>query len=171
MCAGSTEQCDVKLSDGTVRLELTGVECRDPAAKCSVAPKAVTCTIPALDAGSYQLFFTHGSNLDQIDLLVSDGNAGVTSCGLTPAQAMDPTGYDQSCVNDWDCVNVASGDPCTMCHCPNAAIAQSAASQYQRDWQRQAAECTTAPVNVCDCAAIGQPKCVSNKCTFGLPGM
>jgi hypothetical protein len=134
-----------------------------------VGPSAVTCTIPALDAGSYQLYFTHGSNLDQLALLVSDGNAGVTSCGLAPAQTMDPTAYDQSCVNDWDCVNVAAGDPCSQCNCPTAAIAQSAASQYSRDWQRQAAECpTSGGPNVCDCANIGQPSCVANKCTFGF---
>jgi hypothetical protein len=81
---------------------------------------------------------------------------------------MDPTAYDQSCVNDWDCVNVASGDPCSQCNCPTAAIASSASSQYAHDWQRQAAECTNTAVNVCDCANIGQPSCIANRCSFGF---
>jgi hypothetical protein len=165
----SCVSCTANVSDGTIRIEVDGATCSG--GSCAIPSPTIDCTIPSLVSGPYTVFFTHGSELAQFDINASSG--GPTSCALTPAQVLDPSNYDDSCSQDFDCTLVSGGaDPCQACAgCEQIAISSDAADTYENDYALQAAECpmsaSSGPV-ACGCPEQAPPKCINGKCQSAL---
>jgi hypothetical protein len=86
----------------------------------------------------------------------ADASADGSVCGTILASS-----YDQSCMQDTDCVGVASGTFCTnACQCPNDAINKGAQAQYFADFPNvKGAQCPcVAPFQYCD----------TSKCVHGF---
>jgi hypothetical protein len=68
--------------------------------------------------------------------------------------------YDQACNVDADCTGVYEGTICSMCRCPNAAIAASAHAAYLADYAAK----TPGP-STCACAT-NAARCDAGRCTL-----
>jgi hypothetical protein len=123
----------------------------------------VSCTLPALAAGTYSLEVSGqgtGVGLPPRTLVVSDSGTA-TSCKLpqggTTAAPIDAASYATSCAIDTDCARATVGDICSPCKCPNAAIATSAADAYAADYRATASQCQPLSSGVA-CAACAPMK-------------
>ncbi len=98
----------------------------------------------------------------------TNGEGGPT--GDHPINAAD---YDQSCTTSEDCTAAVTGDTCAYCNCPNDAVASSAKSKYDADYEALHALCPkqTIGVSCAACAPVATicqaKKCVLQKCTNG----
>lgn len=132
-CATTVQPCEVTTNANVVTLAFATRQCPPPDGVCPAvcAEGKVTCAIPPLAAGTYQIVLEGeppSTGLPPRELVISD-DASATSCELLPegttADELSVDGLATSCVIDTDCAAVRTGDPCAVCACPNAAIATS----------------------------------------------
>ena len=94
-----------------------------------------------------------------------------SSSGSAPAQ-IHASDYDQRCTTASDCVVVNDGDVCGCQGCGTAAVSQSAAMQYQADYQKLRSACgPSGPcpallcvVTIATCSAGTCQVCHTNGC-------
>lgn len=130
----------------------------------------VTCTIPALPAGTYAVAIQGETpSIGRAPrTLVVTAEATDTSCTLSdgnvPPSPLDLGKYADDCLVDDDCTRV-SANLCAPCFCPNDAIAARDKSRYDADARALSAQC---PPNTSDiaCAACYDRKaiCKAGKC-------
>ena len=128
--------------------------CATPGTLTSFTNSQPVCTATGVEACTDVTFTLPGESVVEGTL------TGVAqTCG--PIHASD---YDQSCVENIDCVVVWEGDSCQgqQCTCPNAAISARSGMQYQADLARKI---PTTP-SVCSCPAIHAPVCNQGKCAL-----
>lgn len=126
----------------------------------------VTCTIPALPAGTYAV--TIQGEKPSIGraprTLVVSADATETSCSLSEGGVSPPpldlSKYDDDCKVDDDCTRVSS-NLCMPCFCPDDAVAVSAKAQYEADARALTAQCLPGSGDVA-CAACYDRKAICN---------
>jgi hypothetical protein len=91
------------------------------------------------------------------DSAVTDSSTGDVGNGCVN---VDVSTYDQSCVQDSDCIDVTTGVLCPdRCQCGGSTINRSEQARYQA-----ATASITGPP--CHCPAEGIPQCIQSKCTL-----
>jgi hypothetical protein len=121
-------------------------ECTDGHISAFCCPKGAPCGPPPISCNL-------GGGLCVLGECPVDGGCSKGSIAASS--------YDQSCGTDADCTAVFEGSGCSMCLCPNGAIAKTALATYQA----ALAKLSPGP-NVCACPLIPAPHCNGGRCSL-----
>ena len=148
-CGAAVLPCKVKISGQQILLTIEQKTCVSSEACSAICEiPQVKCAIPPLAAGTYTVDFTEGVRSSEGPLrrlVVADG-ATATSCdtGHPDSQPLPIAAkeFPVACVIDADCSLITEGNVCTVCACPNAAIAKTAVPSYESMLRERQSLCT-----------------------------
>jgi hypothetical protein len=140
-------------------------------------PDGTTCLNPACDACNEDcpaVRCAHGIWTPAVNTAICIApDAGTGSDTGAPPDAglcidMSPSGFDQACTGDPDCIRVAVGTMCTnapWCMCAAASINVADQARYEAALEDMQSRITPGPQG-CSCPFFGSPRCVGSRCTL-----
>lgn len=163
-CGTSNPRCDVQVAGNTITLAMRALSCpvTGPCTAVCMQPK-VTCAIPPLAAGTYQV------KLETVEMPTMTRElvvaaTGETSCKVDPnVKPMDPSAFARDCAQVSDCALVTT-DTCGVCTCQNGAIAKSELPRYQAEQRARWSSCEWLAGGVACKCATSTLACVNNQC-------
>jgi hypothetical protein len=142
------------------------------------APEGTTCFDPACDACTRScpaLRCAHGTWAQAVNtaICVSQPDASPDLDAAPPPDArvcadLSPTGFDQSCTKDADCMQATFGTFCSnepWCMCGGATINVADKPRYDAALQDLRSHVTPGPGG-CLCPFLGTPRCAVGQCTL-----
>jgi hypothetical protein len=163
-CGTSNARCEVQVAGNSITLSMRADSCpvTGPCTAACMQPR-VTCAIPPLAAGTYEVKL-ETVNMPTVTRELVVAPTGATSCTVDPnVKPMDPSAYARSCTEVSDCALVTT-DTCGTCACQNAAIAKSELPRWESEQRQRWSSCEWLAGGVaCKCAS-STLACVNNQC-------